>query len=71
MMDAQQSVLEQIEKALIGLRYSEAINELNKAGWEHRLACADGQHCVLTRDYNESRVNLYLEQSRVIKITIG
>ena len=56
---------------LIGMDVSDAIDMLDEAGTRHRIEYEDGQSFMLTMDFRMDRVNLSIENGKVIKTRRG
>ena len=56
---------------LVGMKKNIAISCVESLSGTYRIAQEDGQDFALTKDYRVDRVNLYLENSQVIKATVG
>ena len=48
-----------------------ARSEILKLGLKVRVSSRDGKSMLLTRDYNCDRLNLHLEDGKVIDLTFG
>ena len=53
-----------------GVDVDEASTELQKAGWQVRVASKDGKPYMLTMDYRTDRANLHVKNGKVTNIHI-
>ena len=63
--------LTEIRNAIIGKTRDEAYSFLEKAEIKHRVTKVDGMPRVITADFNPDRINLHLENSIVVDLTMG
>jgi hypothetical protein len=56
---------------LVGKTEAEARALIERAGLRVRISGRDGEHYILTMDYWIDRVNLYIENDKVVEAKIG
>ncbi len=59
------------KESIIGRKTDEVLMEIEKRGYESRLASIDGEEFMLTMDLNLKRINLHIEKGIVIGSFIG
>ena len=57
--------------SVIGLSKEEAIAKLNAQGYHARITNQDGKSKAVTADLNPSRVNLHVDNGKVVKAYLG
>lgn len=55
-----------IDQEIIGMEVDEAIETIEGAGLKARIAMEDGQPFMLTMDYRMDRINLDIQNGKVI-----
>lgn len=56
---------------VIGLSENEAAEHLKAAGFSYRVSSKDGTQFIVTRDWDPGRINLDIENDKVIRATAG
>lgn len=65
------AVAKSVAEKLIGLDVSEANKLCADSKCIVRVSCIDNVHQVMTCDYDEGRINLTIEEGRVVKASVG
>lgn len=55
----------------IGLSLDDARNQIMGYGYSSRVTKVDGRALIVTRDYDPLRLNLSIENNRVVNVTVG
>jgi hypothetical protein len=56
---------------LVGLTEEDAVLKIKEAGLRSRVRTRDDKSFMVTMDYREDRINLYIQNNHIIKATIG
>lgn len=59
----------EVARNIVSVKEDIAISYIERNGLTHRIARRDGQSFMGTHDYNPDRVNLSIENGRVVSIT--
>lgn len=63
--------IEELEDKLIGLSEQEGIDYINKNNITYRVLRRDEIYYICTLDFRVDRVNLYISNNIIVRITIG
>src|SRR5262249_11428791 len=58
-------------RKLIGMDYADATRKITEAGYSHRLVYMDGTAFPVTQDWRPNRINLSVENGKVIRASVG
>lgn len=56
---------------IIGMSEKEAINTINNKGYQSRVWMTNGKGCIVTADYRSDRLNLTIEDGKIVAAEIG
>lgn len=60
-----------IEKRVIGMSKEEAIDAISQTPLKIRIRSENGKHFMGTCDYRRDRINLHIDEGKVVKANIG
>lgn len=63
--------LESLTKTLVGMTNKQAQSWADENGFTCRVTSKDGEGFIVTCDYNIHRINLDLEQDKVVRVVVG
>lgn len=58
-------------RKIIGMRYNDACAEADKSGFSLRVYKMDGRHRICTRDYRTDRINVNVEDGKIVDTHVG
>lgn len=69
--DGDDPAAEKLAEELVGLPEDDAVARIEEAGFEVRVVARDGEHFAVTEDYRPDRLNLTIQQGRVLEASVG